>query len=385
MKNNIKLTQREKLQIHNRLLTSIVLFLFSVVLLFPEFVNKDKPIYGEWDFKLEKVWEVDSARDDVLGHPQGMMVSDDGILYLSDPANRIDYIFGQDGNFIGSFAGRGEGPGEVRRHGRFFVIDNKVIIPDMGRIHYFSKEGKYLRTVRKDCEPHAFIDENRLIDAPLSSVFLPDGKGEITLCDLQSGKDRVISEFSAFEGGIARSSGMVMDVIVPVFSPLMTVGYSGNRIYWGMSDRYLINVTDLEGRDITSFSVDRKKTKVSKKDKRDFFKTDRMPANMLKQIMDSMPDEVTDFYRIEVHNKLIFVFVPEIDLENKSLRIKQIDVFSPEGKYLYKSHIGFEQDRRHLSSPLHNLVIKNNHLYAVLQDEEDNVLVAKYKISLPTL
>jgi len=321
--------------VYKRLLIPILLILFPMVIIFPDVVNKDKPQHGEWDFKLEKVWEIDSAGDEVLGLPQGMLVSDDGILYLSDQANRIDYIFGPDGDFIGSFAERGEGPGEVQRHGRFFFVDDKVIIADVGRIHYFSREGEYLTTVKKDCEPHAFIDENRLIDAPLSAVFLPDGKGKITLCDLQSGKDTVISEFSAFEGGVARSSGMVMDVIVPVFSPLMTVGYSGNRLYWGMSDRYMINVTDLEGRNITSFSVDRKKTRVSKRDKRDFFKTDMMPANMLKQIVDSMADEVTSFYRIEVHNKLIFVFVPEIDLENKILRIRQIDIFSPEGKYIY--------------------------------------------------
>lgn len=371
--------------VYKRLLIPILLILFPMVIIFLDVVNKDKPQHGEWDFKLEKVWKIDNAGDEVLGHPQGMLVSDDGILYLSDPANRIDYIFGPDGDFIGSFAERGEGPGEVQRHGRLFFVDDKVIIPDMGRIHYFSREGEYLTTVKKDCEPHAFIDENRLIDAPLSAVFLPDGKGKITLCDLQSGKDTVISEFSAFEGGVARSSGMVMDVIVPVFSPLMTVGYSGNRLYWGMSDRYMINVTDLEGRNITSFSVDRKKTRVSKRDKRDFFKTDMMPANMLKQIVDSMPDEVTSFYRIEVQNRLIFVFVPEIDLENKTLRIRQVDIFSPEGKYIYKAHLNFEKNRVHLSSPLQNIVIKSDFLYAVLQDEDDNVLVAKYKISLPTL
>jgi hypothetical protein len=333
---------------------------------------------------LEKVWEIDSAGDEVLGHPQGIMVSDEGILYISDSGNNLDYIFGQDGNFIGSFAKRGEGPGEVRRHGRFFYADGKVIIPDVGRIHYFSTEGQYLKTVRKDCEPHAFVDENRLIDAPLSAIFLPEGRGEIVLCDLQSGKDRVLSEYSAFEGGIARSGGRVVDVIVPSFSPLMTIGYEGNRIYWGMSDSYNINVTDLEGKDITSFSLDRKKTKISKGAKRDFFKTDRMPADMVKQIADSMPDELSCFYRIEVHNKLIFVYIPDIDLENKTLRIKQIDIFSPEGKYMYRSHLKFEQNRGHLFSPLRNLVIKNNYLYAVLLDEDDNVLAAKYKISLPT-
>lgn len=370
--------------VYKKLLILILLILFPMVIIFPDVVNKDKPQHGEWDFKLEKVWEIDSAGDEVLGLPQGMLVSDDGILYLCDQANRKDYIFGPDGDFIRSFAERGDGPGEVQRHGRFFFVDDKVIIPDVGRIHYFSKEGEYLTTVRKECEPHAFIDENRLIDAPLSAVFLLDGKGKITLCDLQSGKDTVISEFSAFEGGVARSSGMVMDVIVPVFSPMMTIGYSGNRLYWGMSDRNIINVTDLEGRDITSFSVDRKKIRVSKKNKWEYFKTDNLPANMLKQLVDSLPDEVTSFYRIEVHNKLIFVYVPEIDLENKALRIRQIDIFSPEGNYLYKAHLNFGKNRAHLSSPLQNIVIKSDFLYAVLQDENGYVLVAKYKISLPT-
>jgi hypothetical protein len=368
-----------------RILTLTLLLFIPMAVIFPEVVNKDKPQRGEWDFKLEKVWEIGSAGDEVLGRPQGMLVSDDGILYLSDQSNRKDYIFGPDGNFIGSFAKRGEGPGEVQRHGRCFLADGKVVIPDAGRIHYFSGKGEYLRTVIKECEPHAFIDEHRLIDAPLSAVFLPEGKGNITLCDLRSGEDTVISEFSAFEGGVARSGGMTMDVIVPLFSPLMTIGCSGNRLYWGMSDRYRINVMDLEGKGITSFSVDRKKTGVSKKDKREYFKTDNMPVDMLKQLVDSMPDEVTCFYRIDVHDTLIFVFVPEMDLENKTLRTRQIDIFSPEGKYIYKARLDFGKNRAHLFSPLQNMVIKSGFLYAVLMDEEDNVLAAKYKISLPTL
>ena len=364
----------------------IVLILFLMVIASPDVLNKDKPEHGEWDFKLQKVWEIGSAGDEVLGRPQAILALDDGVVYLSDSANRIDYIFGPDGSFIRSFAKTGQGPGEVQRHGRFFFADGKVIIPDIGRIHYFTKEGEYLRTVNKDCEPHAFLDENRLIDAPLSAAFLPEGKGNITLLDLRSGKDTVIAEFSAFEGGVARSSGRVaVDVIVPVFSPMMTIGYSGNRLYLGMSDRYRINVTDLEGRDITAFSVDREKIRVSQRDKRDFFNKGNLPADLLKQIVDSLPDEVTCFHRIEVHNKLIFVFVSGIDLDNKTLRIKQIDIFSPEGKYFYKAHLNFGGNRVHLSSPLQNIVIKSDFLYAVLLDEEENVLVAKYKISLPAL
>ena len=368
-----------------RLLVTITLILVPLVTGFPDVANKDKPQYGDWDLKLEKVWEIDRAGNDVLGRPQGIAVSDDGALYLSDDANRIDYIFSPDGQLIRAFAKRGEGPGEVQRHGRFFLADNKVIIPDIGRIHYFTREGEYLRTVKKDCEPHAFIDEDRLIDAPLSAVFLPEGKGTIRLCDLRSGKDTVISEFSAFEGGVARDNGRaVVDIIVPLFSPLMTIGFSGDRLYWGMSDRYTIHVTDLEGRDITSFSVDRKKARVSAREQREYFRSDDMPAEFLQQIVDSLPDEVTCFYRIEVHDKIVFVYIPEIDLDNKTLRTRQIDMFSPEGRYLYKAYLNFGKNRIPLFSPLQNIVIKNGFLYAVLQDEEDNVLVAKYKISLPT-
>ena len=371
---------------HRRLSVAILLFLIPGVGVFPDVANKDKPQRGEWDLKLEKVWEIDKAGDEVLGRPQGMLVSDDGVLYLGDDGNRKDYIFGPGGDLRGSFAKRGEGPGEVQRHGRFFFADDKVIIPDMGRIHYFSRTGEYLTTIRKDCEPHAFVDEHRLIDAPLSPFFLPEGKGKIALCDLRSGEDTVISEFSVFEGGVARDDGqVVVDMIVPLFTPLMTIGYSGDRLYWGMSDRYTIRVTDLAGSDITSFSLDRKKTRVSRKDKGEYFQRDNMPPGLLKQIMDSLPDELTYFVRIEIHNDLVYVFVPAIDLENKMLRIRQIDIFSPEGTYLYKARLDFGKNRVHLTSPLGNLVIKSGALYAVLQDEEDNVLVAKYKIALPTL
>jgi hypothetical protein len=369
---------------YKRLWILILPMLFLTVIASPDVLNKDKPQRGEWDFKLQKVWEIDRAGGDVLGRPQGIAVSDDGTLYLSDDANRIDYIFSPDGQLIRTFAKRGEGPGEVQRHGRFFLAGNKVIIPDVGRLHYFTKEGQYLTTVQKDCEPHAFIDENRLIDAPLSPIFLPGGKGRITLCDVRSGEDTLISEFSAFEGGIARDGETVVDVIVPLFSPLMTIGYAEDRLYWGMSDRYMIRVTDLGGRDITSFSVDRKKEKVSSKDKREYFKSGNMPAEMLQQIVDGLPDEVTCFHRIDIHGKNVFVYIPEIDLVNKALRTRQIDIFSPEGRYLYKAHLNFGKGRIPLFSPLQNIVIKNGFLYAVLQDEGDSVLVAKYKISLPT-
>lgn len=369
-----------------RLLVPILILWIPAAAALPEVANKDKPRHGEWDFRLEKVWEVGRAGDEVLGRPDGLAASSDGMLYLSDDGNRTDYVFGPGGTLVRPFAKRGEGPGEVQRHGRFFLAGGKVVIPDMGRLHYFSREGEYLKTVRKDCEPHAFVDEDRLIDAPLSAVFLPEGKGRISLCDLRSGRDTVLSEFSVFEGGVAYDEGRAMvDVVVPLLSPLMTIGYADGRLYWGMSDRYRISVTDLEGKALASFSVDRKKAGISKKEKRDYFRTGSMPADLLEQIVNSLPDEIACFHGIEVHGGLVFVFVPELDAGNGALRIRQIDIFSPEGAYLYRARLDFGGGRTHLTSPLKNLAIAGDALYAVLRDDEDNVLVAKYRIALPAL
>lgn len=367
-----------------RILIPFLMAIVPMAVLFGEVVNKDKPRRGEWDLKLEKVWETGRAGGDVLGLPQGILVSAEGTLYINDEANRKDLIFDADGRWIGSFAPRGEGPGEVQRHGRFFFAGGKVIIPDAGRVHYFTKEGKYLKTVRKDCEPHAFLDEDRLIHAPLSAVFLPEGKGAIALCDLRTGRDKAIAEFSAFDGGIARGGGATVDMIVPVFSPLMTIGCSGDRLYWGLSDRYRIHIADLDGRETASFSVVRRKTRVSSSDKREYFRSGNMPDDMLKQIVDSLPDDLTCFHRIDVHNGLVYVFVTDIDLENKMLRVRQIDIFSPDGEYLYKARLDFGRDRVHLFSPLRNLAIRDGYLYSVLKDADDEVTVAKFRISLPS-
>jgi hypothetical protein len=362
-----------------------LLALVSLALVSAEVVNKDRPRRGEWDLKLEKIWESGRAGAEVLGRPQGLLVLDDGTLYLNDDANRKDYAFGPKGEFVRSFAARGSGPGEVQRHGRFFEAGDKIVIADIGRLHYFAKDGTYLRSVAKDCEPRAFLDEDRLIDAPLSAVHLPEGKGRIVLCDLRSGRDRVLAEFSAFKGGVARDREAAVDVIVPLFSPLMTIGHAGDRLYWGMSDRYRIQVGDMAGGPITSFSVERRKTKVSAKDKRDYFDKGGMPPDLLKQIVDGLPDELTYFHRIEVHNDLIYVYVTDIDLENKRLRIGQIDVFFPDGTYLYRIRLDFGRGRTSFYSPLQNLVIKNGYLYAVLLDEDDRAMVAKFKASLPAL
>jgi hypothetical protein len=124
------------------------------------------------------------------------------------------------------------------------------------------------------------------------------------------------------------------------------MAYAEGRLYWGVSNSYMINVSGLDGKKLGAFEVKRKKTKVSDSFKKKYFADDNIPPDMLKQLVESLPNEISCFHRIDVLEGFVYVYVP-------------------------------------IFSPLHNLKIKGENLYVVLTDTDDNVLVSKYSIKLP--
>lgn len=369
-------------------LATAVLFSFLVPVLSSETRNRDKPAKGEWDFAPVKIWQVDRAGEDVFGLPFSLRAGEQGRLYVYDVKNNINYIFDSEGRYERSFAKGGQGPEEIVGQGRTFVVGDKVIISGANGFHYFTGEGGFLRTVRPKGSPlpaHLFLNEDELIAAPLTGYHAPEGTGKILLQNLRLGSEKVLADFSSFRGGVGRSGEQVFDMIAIGLSPLLTIGQGPNRIYWGMSDAYLIQATDLEGKRIGSFSINRKPTGISDRRKRAYFKSGDLPDEALSQIVDSFPDALTFFYRIEMHRGLIYVFVPELDLEARRARIRQVDIFSPEGKYLYQAKFQPAEGLKLLFSPLDNLVIQGDFMYSACQLEDDTVVILKHRIRLPGL
>ena len=348
--------------------------------------NADKPKMGVWDFQLEKVWQIEKAGEDVFGRPFSLVVSDEGYVYIYDAGNDINYIIDGNGCFLKAFAPAGQGPGEIQRQGSSFVVDDKIIIDGMGSLHYFTQKGDYIRSKKKDTlhsVPHIFLSAEECITAPLTMIQMSDGNGEIRRLNLESGKEKEIAAFSVFEGSVASSEDQVVDVIVPGLTPTMTMACAGGRLYWGMNDSYVINVTGLDGKKLGVFKIKRKKAKVSDSFKKQHFSNDDIPPDMLKQLVNSLPGEIASFHRIDAQEGLVYVYVPELELGERWPNIKQIDIFSPDGEYLYRAHLEFGNDLKPLFSPLHNIAIKGKDLYIVLTDKNDNVLLSKYRIKLP--
>jgi hypothetical protein len=146
-----------------------------------------------------------------------------------------------------------------------------------------------------------------------------------------------------------------------------------------MSDRYKIDIAQMDGKIINTFSLERKRRHITDKVKLDRLirqAQGRAPVEVLEMLAKKMPNDLTYFSTIEVHNGLIYVFISYYGRKNT----QQIDIFTPGGKYLYRSFITVSEDNTIIVEPL----IKNGYLYLVLENEEGEQSVGKYEIVLPS-
>jgi hypothetical protein len=228
--------------------------------------------------------------------------------------------------------------------------------------------------------PLLFIDEHRFISAPLFKSPALAGESKVILVDLKNNKEKVLATFTAVESQRRRGPGGRRGISMAFrgVTPMMVVGYHDGKIYYGKNDRYLIHTADLEGKIINSFAIKRPKKKISMTTKERLLSRGSMPLSeqMKARMIKNIADEATYFDAIHVHKGQILVVASHPGITNEA----QIDIFSPGGKYLYRSFIKIEKDYS-INLPL---VIEENNLYLILTDEEGRFKIAKYKVNFPS-
>lgn len=365
------------------LLVIVLLFLFC---LRADIINPDRPEKGDWNFKMEKLWEVNRAGGEVIGQPLQVLVAENGNIVVYDAKFGTNRLFAPEGKYITSFGKRGEGPGEIKNQAWMYAAAGKLLVPDGGKVHYLNEDGTYDQSLKKPFGLNAvfFLNEFEFIAAPLTLFQMTGGKARISRYNLKNHEEKTIADFNVFEGGMGSSGKQVYNVIMPGLSPMMTVGYHDGRLYYGMNNSYTVHMCDLEGKPLGEFSLKRKKRLVSIAEKKKRFENSQLPDDALKQIVDSLPDEIACFDRIEVHNGLIFVFVADLEhWKDSGRKPKQIDIFSPEGKYFYRSFLRFEEGSHLFSTPFCNIALGKDYLIVALEDNEGEVKLFKYHIVLP--
>jgi hypothetical protein len=361
---------------------TLVCFWLTHGLYAEEIKNTGKPAKGESTFDIKKVWEIDSAGEDPFGNIEDILISSKGIICCYDNKNMKYYLFDGKGKFIHAFGTRGEGPGEIKQPEEAPILKagDKIVVQDVDRMHYFTWEGKYIRSVvnPKVRMPTLFLNENEFIHAPLTIHTAPHGIAKVRQINLASGEKKVLTEFNMFKGGTLQSERGSASIWADGLTPMFILGKIGNKLYYGVNDKYKVYISDMEGKVQGSFSLARKKTSVSEKEKIDFIARaaqGRAPADLIRRLAKQLPNDETFFSLIEEHNGLIYLYVWKFFMKNT----QQIDIFSAQGKYLYKKIIQVEPKYKICCMP----VIDKGYLYLGLEDEDGEITLNKFEITLP--
>lgn len=353
-------------------------------LAFADVKNADKPLKGEWNFRPQKVWEIDSVSGAPFERPSELRASQDEMLYFHDFDRGVSYVFDRDGKFINSFAEQGAEPGEVGRYLNCFMAGDKVVVGSPDKLHFFSQDGSFLKSIPNNLFerfPLFFVSEDEFLFTP-QKMGHPQGETvKIVSLDQRSNQETVFDEFSVSTDGMAGQGGPL--VVVLGLTPQVKIGFDPGtqRLFYGRSDDYTIHVSDSKGKRLFSFGLDRERKRVTDEEKRKHFEKSSIPKDRIDAIIPALPDELTHFMRIQVVESLIFVYSTQ-NLDRQQDKIA-MDIFSPDGKYLYRSHLQFG-DKAALYSHVEKVIIRGNHCYALLEDGSGTSIFAKFKISLPS-
>lgn len=360
-----------------------VLFLFFLVpaiITAGEVKNPDRPGKGTHQFPLNEIWRVRGGQDMLFGNVVTLVVSDSEHVFARDLKNREYYALDANGQLLNVFGRKGEGPGQVRDSGggTLHVIKNKVVIDEPGKFNLYDDQGRYLTSIRKTRGVSLFLSESEYISAPASIAGLPSDKASMRYVNLETGEEAVITDFTVFRSGVIDTAQGTARLVVPSITPMMIFGTQEKRIYYAMNNRYTVYITDIKGMDHGRFSLDRQGEKISLKEREDVLielAKGYAPREMAIQMAKSLPDRQTCFSSIDSYDGKLYLaqshFVP--------VNRQEFDIFSPDGRYLYRGILTIEEGSRIKSEP----VFKNNFVYLVIEDEEGEITIAKYQTTLP--
>lgn len=350
------------------------------------FENPDRPDKGRWMFSPGKVWEVDSAGSEILVDSPCLRLDTQGNVFVMDSRRNKIHVFSPQGKYKFSFAKKGEGPGEIKEAYHFSLSKNKVMVPDGITIHYFSTNGKFLKSTKTTemLIPYLFLDEDRLLAVPLSSVVLRDKtrQRDVFLYHLKTRQKKKLFDIPRVKALRYSSGGTRLILRMPdEIGEELAVALSPKGFYYGYSNAYTIFHMDFSGKELGAFTINgRKRYRINEQEKRIVLtKATQLhrdiPRNVVYKMADQVPDQLPYFHHLHADdNGFVYVLTSNISHPNT----KHVDIFSAKGTYLYRGLLKLNDDYAIIQ-----FVIRNTDLVAFIEDGEGERKLVKYTIKIP--
>jgi D-alanyl-D-alanine carboxypeptidase len=353
---------------------------------------QDEPTHGEWDFALKEEWSLGRLGPHPLGVVGDIHVDDEGYLYLLDRGTATITVLDAEGDPLRSFGGRGDGP-LFEYPVRLFVTPGRLHVLDLGRhgdrIKTYDKSGRHVETfaLEKGVSPRLFIDDDTYLAVRTGSDVLNRPTHELLeILPLSGSTISVLAKFPAeekliLEAMVPRGRYILLQDDINIF-PRLVVHFDGEMLYLGRSDRYVIKKIDQSGREHLALSI----TGREKKRLPDGFAIDlaarttvagkEMTAETRDRFIPGVPDRQTFYTKITTDERgLIYVFTPDVT----DFGTQEIDIFSPEGSYLYHAAVRLSDGSRRIRP----LEIAGDHLYALVKNAEGGARLVAYGIKRP--
>ena len=207
-----------------------------------------------------KIGSVDGVEPYLFGVVAGVVVGDDGRIYVADSQAKEIRVFSGKGEFLTRFGREGEGPGEfsnISGLGRGPGGGVAALDGQLGRVSVFDADGGFMRSFRLQRPymilmngwPVRFDDRGRYYDrTQLSHGIGPDTMGIVRYAaDGQVQDTTLVAVHTPVRWAVSRDGKPTMTFTVPyAATPASIVGPNG-RIYSTTGETYAIARLDVGG------------------------------------------------------------------------------------------------------------------------------------------
>lgn len=362
------------------------------------------PDYG---FAQSTDWEklFSDYSETKYGNPIGtykdLVMSDDGLIFVSNYSGYSIYKFDSDGDFVMQFGSEGNATGEFRNrpslHG---VLDNKYVFTSEhnGRLNFFDLDGKFIKLVELDYMPLECI---ALGNGKIAVVgHVPYGGGDVryivAVKDINTADENIVSSFIIKDNERRNITFKMNDGLMSIGNPFSKTdifirrSLNGNLIV-GYSNREEIEVYDPDGSLLKSFKHNIVPITISEEDKQEFrqsVKKSLEKANIPEDISaktdapDFFPDHMPYFYNMLVDsdgNLLVFGY-NETDIRHKF----RVYSYLPDGKFICETVLNADNFDIKLNKKFNQLCFHERYLYGIAPKADETGIplkLVKFKLT----
>jgi hypothetical protein len=328
--------------------------------------NPKEPLLGQIKLDLQEDLSIGSEDDKnyMFYRVRGIAVDNQGNIYVADMSNFRVQKFNRNGKYLMTIGRKGQGPGEFEQPTKILIDESKgnIYVQDQMRIKVFDKEGKYATDIIPNKYAFDFIVAgNGSIAAKLSSTT-ESGESARDFAKINS-KGEILKTYASFPFYFiiqGKSGTSTVVAFSGLEHDLCIAAVDDQAFLYGFSKEYELNVTDGEGKIVFIIRKDEP-----------YHNFPSSVSNKLRknQFFYKIPPHMPFFYSILTDNeKRIYVQTNKTEHEPE---VKgEVDVFSKDGYYLYKTII-----------PHGTYIIKNGYLYVHVVDEDKAMeYVKRYRI-----